>query len=75
MEYELRAEYAEGARPESVGARVGLWHMTQAGKSVSLCGRQLDQVAWTQPPTAWGTAASDPFCRECGVRYLRMGVG
>jgi len=73
--YELRAEYADGAPPESVGAHVGLWHMTEAGETVSLCGRRLDPAAWTQPPKAWGTPASDPFCPECGVKYLRMGVG
>ncbi|MER5602093.1 hypothetical protein [Streptomyces sp. NPDC002265] len=49
--------------------------MTHEGESRALCGQRLDPAAWTQPSTAWGTSASEPFCRECGVRYLRMGVG
>jgi hypothetical protein len=75
VRYELRAEYAEGIPPGSADARVALWHMTEAGSAVSLCERRLDPAAWTQPSTAWGTDASDPFCPECGVKYLRMNAG
>ncbi|MGW1065186.1 hypothetical protein ACWD4F_11820 [Streptomyces aureus] len=75
MEYELRAEYAGQAPPESSEARVALWHMTGVGETLTLCRRRLDPAAWTQPSSAWGTDAADPFCPDCGVKYLRMNVG
>ncbi|MGW2826537.1 hypothetical protein ACWC24_36985 [Streptomyces sp. NPDC001443] len=75
MGYELRAQYAEDPSPRSAGPVVEIWHMTEEGETQALCGQPLDPAAWTQPSTAWGTPASDPFCRECGVRYLRTGVG
>ncbi|MER5861017.1 hypothetical protein ACFV2Z_38900 [Streptomyces sp. NPDC059688] len=74
MEFQLRAEYAEGTTPPRSGeARDTTWHMTEAGEARALCGRDLDPASETRPAEAWGTEAAEPFCRSCGAQYLRQG--
>ncbi|MER6261122.1 hypothetical protein ABT203_16300 [Streptomyces sp900105245] len=74
MEFQLRAEYAEGTTPPRSGeARDTTWHMTEAGEARALCGRNLDPASETRPAEAWGTEAAESFCRSCGAQYLRQG--
>lgn len=69
MKYEMRAEYALGveAAPES---SVKNWHMTRAGDTIALCGRELSPRAATQSADFWGQTTT-PFCHSCGAIYLR----
>ncbi|MEU3187190.1 hypothetical protein ABZ707_23745 [Streptomyces sp. NPDC006923] len=72
MHYEMRAEYAEGESPQDRNARREVWHMTRAGESTGLCGRDLDPAALTQSADAWGTPAGQPLCHACGALYIHQ---
>ncbi|MFJ9026985.1 hypothetical protein ACIRQP_00380 [Streptomyces sp. NPDC102274] len=72
MEYEMRAEYAEGASPRDPESRLEVWHMTRRNQATALCGRDLDPDAATQTADAWGTPAGQPLCHACGASYIHQ---
>ncbi|MFJ2113696.1 hypothetical protein ACIOEX_17720 [Streptomyces sp. NPDC087850] len=72
MDYEMRAEYADGISPRDPDARFEVWHMTRSGEPVALCGRDLDVAAVTQSADAWGTEAGRPLCHACGALYIHQ---
>lgn len=72
MEYEMRAEYAEGASPHDPESRFQVWHMTRLNQTTALCGRDLDPAAVTQTADAWGTPAGQPLCHACGALYIHQ---
>ncbi|GAA3080916.1 hypothetical protein VR41_13200 [Streptomyces sp. NRRL B-1568] len=71
MEHEMRAEYQEGLSPLQADAPVKVWHMVRLDDTMTMCGRELDPSAATQPADAWGTPKAEPFCHSCGALYLR----
>ncbi|RDG35490.1 hypothetical protein [Streptomyces corynorhini] len=72
MDYEMRAEYADGRSPRDAESRFEVWHMTRVGEAIGLCGRDLAPDAVTQPATAWGTEAGRPLCHACGALYIHQ---
>ncbi|MEU0282897.1 hypothetical protein ACIOGX_10425 [Streptomyces sp. NPDC088147] len=72
MEYEMRAQYAEGASPHDAEPRFEIWHMTRLDRTTALCGRELDPDAATQSAHAWGTPAGQPLCHACGASYIHQ---
>ncbi|MFE2637410.1 hypothetical protein ACFXKS_18775 [Streptomyces scopuliridis] len=72
MEYEMRAEYAEGASPRDPEPRFEVWHITRLDQTTALCGRELDPDGVTQTTDAWGTPAGRPLCHACGASYIHQ---
>ncbi|MFF5568748.1 hypothetical protein ACFY7Z_11370 [Streptomyces sp. NPDC012623] len=72
MDYEMRAEYADGHQPRDAEPRFEVWHMVRADGVTGLCGRDLDPDAVTQPADAWGTEAGRPLCHACGALYIHQ---
>ncbi|MFI5754321.1 hypothetical protein [Streptomyces sp. NPDC051569] len=72
MDYEMRAEYAEGSSPGEQDPQLEVWHITRVGEAMGLCGRDLLPSAVTQSSDAWGTPAGQPLCHSCGALYLHQ---
>nr|WSZ95393.1 hypothetical protein OH820_06765 [Streptomyces sp. NBC_00857] len=72
MEYEMRAEYVNGASPRDPDSRFEVWHMMRLNESTALCGRTLDPAAATQSSDAWGTPEGMPLCHACGASYIHQ---
>ncbi|MEV7866072.1 hypothetical protein AB0P17_08200 [Streptomyces sp. NPDC088124] len=72
MDYEMRAEYEEGASPRDPEPRFYVWHMARADEATALCGRDLDPAAVTQSADLWGTPAGQPLCHACGASYIHQ---
>ena len=70
MQYELRAEYVEGAAPQDADAKVEVWHVTPGHGGTALCGRELDPGAATRSAEGIGTPGVNT-CHSCGALYLR----
>lgn len=70
MQYELRAEYVEGAAPQDPNAKVEIWHVTREEAATALCGRELDPAAATLSADGFGAPGMNT-CHSCGALFLR----
>lgn len=66
MKHELRAEYADDERRDTVKS----WHIVRGGETEAMCGHLLLPDAEARPDTDWGRTP-EPMCHTCGALYLR----
>ncbi|MFC1416525.1 hypothetical protein [Streptacidiphilus cavernicola] len=62
-EFRLRMERQEGAMP---GAADGIWHITSANDSVTLCGKSAD---FDDIPFSEGWEHRDDICKQCSQSF------